>query len=250
MIKTIAKASEVLALYDREHTEWGVRQVAQRLDMAKSSASDLLTSLAEIGVLNRTNRGRYELGWRLVVLSEVLLATAEIRCKAHPVIEEVAAEYQETVHLAILDDTKVVYIDKLEGKQAVRVELTSLGTRLYAHCSALGKVLLAYKPPEDVRRILASEGMPRFTPNTITDEHELAEALEKVRRQGYANDLEEVLPDLCCIAAPVHNYAGAVIAAISMSVPTYRFQRSEIYFRKAILNAAKRIENSMGYFGS
>lgn len=250
MLQTIAKASEVLSLYDRDHTEWGVQQVAQRLGLAKSSAHDLLTSLAEVGFLTRTNKGRYELGWRLVVLSEILLATAEIRCEAHPVMEEIAAQYRETIHLAILDDTKVVYVDKLEGKQAVRVELTSLGTRLYAHCSALGKVLLAYRPVEDVKRIIAIEGLPRFTPNTITDEAELEKVLLDIRKQGYAYDHEEVLPDLCCVGAPVRNYTGHVIAAISMSVPTYRFQRSELSFRQAIVSAAKQIEERLGYYGT
>lgn len=250
MLKTIAKASEVLSLYDRDHTEWGVQQVAQRLGLAKSSAYDLLSSLAEVGFLAKTDKGRYGLGWRLVVLSEILLATSELRREALPVMEEIAAKYQETIHLAILDDTKVVYINKLEGKQTVRVELTSLGTRLYAHCSALGKVLLAYRPKEDVKRIIATEGLPRFTPNTITEEAELEETLLNVRKQGFAVDQEEVLPDLCCVAAPVHNYTGHVVAAISMSVPTYRFQRSEIYFRKGIIAAARRIEARLGYFGA
>ncbi len=248
MLKTIAKVSKLLSLYDREHTEWGTQQVAQRLGIAKSSAHDLLASLAEVGFLTRTDKGRYTLGWRLVALGEILLSTAEIRCQAHPIMEEIAAQYQETIHLAILDDTKVVYIDKLEGNQAVRVELTSLGTRLHAHCSAVGKVLLAYRPVEDVKRIIAIEGLPRFTPNTITDEAKLEEALLNIRKQGYAYDREEVLLDLCCIGAPVRDYTGRVVAAISMSVPTYRFQRSELTYRRAIISAAKRIEEKLGYY--
>jgi DNA-binding IclR family transcriptional regulator len=218
--------------------------------MAKSSAHDLLTSLAEVGFLSKTGEGRYQLGWRLVVLSETLLATTELRCEAHPVMEEIAAQYQETIHLAILDDTKVVYIDKLEGKQAVRVDITSLGTRLYAHCSAVGKVLLAFRPVEDVRRIIAVEGMPSFTPNTITQLDALEQELVKIRRQGYAYDQEEILPDLCCVGAPVRNYTGHVIAALSMSVPTYRFQRSETSFRKAVISAAKTIAERLGYYGN
>jgi DNA-binding IclR family transcriptional regulator len=250
MLHTIEKASQVLSLYDRDHTEWGVRQVAQHLGLAKSSAHDLMTSLAEIGLLCRTDEGRYQLGWRLVVLSETLLATTELRCEARPVMEEVAAQYHETIHLAILDDTKVVYIHKLEGRQAVRVELTSLGTRLYAHCSAVGKVLLAYQNLEEVKRIVAVEGLPRFTDKTITTLADLEQTLAKVREQGYAYDQEEILPDLCCVGAPVRDHAGHVIAAISMSVPTYRFQRSEMIFRKAIVSAGKTISERLGYYGN
>jgi DNA-binding IclR family transcriptional regulator len=249
MLQTIEKASEVLALFDRDHIEWGVREVAETLGLAKSSAHDLLASLAQVGLLGKTEAGRYRLGWRLVTLSEILLATTELRREARPFMEELAAHYQETIHLAILDDTKVVYVDKLEGRQAVRVELTSLGTRLYAHCSALGKVLLAYRPEQDVQRILQSEGLPRFTPNTITDEGELLQALGKIRKQGYAYDLEEILPDLCCVGAPIRNHTGQVIAAISMSVPAYRFQRSQAELRRAIMRTARLVSERLGCYG-
>lgn len=250
MLQTIEKASEVLALFDRDHTEWGVREVAERLDLAKSSAHDLLTSLAEVGLLGKTEAGRYRLGWRLVTLSETLLATTELRREARPRLEELAAQYQETIHLAILDDTQVVYVDKLEGRQAVRVELTSLGTRLYPHCSALGKVLLAYRPEVDVKRIVKINGLPRFTPHTITDEAELMQALARIRKQGYAYDLEEILPDLCCVGAPVRDHTGTVIAALSMSIPAYRFQRSQAEFRKAIMQTGKMISERLGYYRS
>jgi IclR family KDG regulon transcriptional repressor len=165
-------------------------------------------------------------------------------------MEELADQYRETIHLAVLDDSQVVYVDKLEGKQAVRVELTSLGTRLYAHCSALGKVLLAHEPEENVKRIVKLEGLPRFTANTITDAGELEQALVKVRKQGYATDQEEILSDLCCIGAPIHDHTGQVIAAISMSVPAYRFQRSQVELRKAVMRTGNLISERLGYYGS
>jgi DNA-binding IclR family transcriptional regulator len=248
MLQTIQKASEVLSLFDREHTEWGVREVAEKLKTAKSSTHDLMSSLAQVGFLQKTEDGRYRLGWRLVTMSETLLFTTELRKESRPVLEELAAQYQETVHLAVLDDTQVVYVDKLEGKQAVRVELTSLGARLYAHCSALGKVLLAYRSEGEVKRIIEEAGLPRFTPNTITNEDELFQTLAKIRKQGYAYDLEEILPDLCCVGAPIYNYTGQVIAAISMSIPAYRFRRSQLEYRDAIVRTAKIISERLGYY--
>jgi DNA-binding IclR family transcriptional regulator len=250
MLRTIEKASTLLALFDRDHAEWGVREVADALDLPKSSAHDLLTSLAQAGLLSKTEEGRYRLGWRLVTLSETLLVTTELRREARPVLDELAAQYRETIHLAILDDTKVVYVDKLEGQQAVRVELTSLGTRLYPHCSALGKVLLAYRPEAEVKRIVKVNGLPRFTANTITHEDELEQALARIRKQGYACDMEEILPDLCCVGTPVRNHTGHVIAAISMSIPAYRFQRSQMEFRKAVVGAGRMISERLGYYGS
>jgi DNA-binding IclR family transcriptional regulator len=224
--------------------------VAEKLKIAKSSAFDLLSSLAQIGFLNKTEDSRYRLGWRLVMMSETLLATTELRQEARPVLEELAAQYKETIHLAVLDDTKVVYADKLEGQQAVRVELTSLGTRLYPHCSALGKVLLAYIPEEEVRRIVQQAGLPRMTANTITDEEELQQSLAKIRKQGYAYDLEEILPDLCCVGAPIYNYSGQVIAAVSMSIPAYRFRRAQKEYRDAIVRTAKIISERLGFYGT
>jgi len=248
MLQTIQKAGELLALYDREHTEWGVREVAAKLKVAKSSAHDLMSSLAKLGFLNKTEDNRYRLGWRLVTLSETLLATTELRKEAHPVMEDLASRYQETIHLAVLDDTKAVYVDKLEGRQAVRVELTSLGARLYAHCSALGKVLLAYSNEDEVKRIIQTAGLPRFTDNTITNEDALLQTLVKIQKQGYAYDLEEILPDLCCVAAPIYNHMGQVIAAISMSIPAYRFRRSQAEYRDAIVRTAKIISKRLGYY--
>jgi len=248
MLQTIQKAGELLALYDREHTEWGVREVASKLKMAKSSTHDLMASLAKLGFLNKTDDSRYRLGWRLVTLSETLLATTELRKEAHPILEELASRYQETIHLAVLDDTQAVYVDKLEGRQAVRVELTSLGARLYAHCSALGKVLLAYSEEDEVRRIIQTAGLPRFTDNTITNEEDLLQNLAKIRKQGFAYDLEEILPDLCCVAAPIYDYSGNVIAAISMSIPAFRFRRSQTEYRDAVIRAGRAISKHLGYF--
>jgi DNA-binding IclR family transcriptional regulator len=129
------------------------------------------------------------------------------------------------------------------------VELTSLGARLYAHCSALGKVLLAYSEENEVRRIIKTAGLPRFTQNTITDEDELLQNLARIRKQGYAYDLEEILPDLCCVGAPIYNHKGQVIAAVSMSIPAFRFRRSQTEFREAVMRTAKIISKRLGYYG-
>jgi len=246
MLGTILKAGQILALFDREHTEWRVSDVAETLGIAKSSAHDLLSSLTHIGVLSQTDEGRYRLGWKLVELSEILLATTELRAVAHPVLEQLMHVYQETLHLAILEKGKVVYLDKLEGKQTIRVELTGLGTHLYPHCSGLGKVLLAHLPWGCVEAIIAEQGLPRFTDQTITAADALQAELLRVRERGYAYDMGEIIPDLRCVAAPVRNYSGRVVAAISMSVPAYRFERSHETYRSAIVHAGKLISRHMG----
>jgi len=248
MLNTIRKAGEVLDLFDRDHPEWGVSEAAQRLGTAKSSTHDLMASLVQIGLLSQTDKGRYRLGWRIVDLSEALLATTTLRTVARPFMKELIDTYQETIHLALLERGKVVYLDKLEGRQAIRVELTGLGVHLYPHCSALGKVLLADLPWEEVKAIIDQQGMPRFTDHTITAEEGLRQELCTVASQGYAFDLEEILPDLCCVGAPIRDYRGRVIAAISMSVPAYRLKRSRDDFRNAIVRSGKMISRQLGYY--
>lgn len=248
MLSTILKAGEVLSLFDRDHPEWGISEVAEQLGAARSSVHDLMASLVHIGLLSHTDKGRYRLGWRIVDLSEALLATTTLRTVARPFLQQLIDTYQETIHLALLEKGKVVYLDKLEGRQAIRVELTGLGVHLYPHCSALGKALLAGLSWECVEGMIAQQGLPRFTENTITDIKRLQEELEKVRQQGYAYDLEEIVPDLCCVGAPIRDYHGQVIAAISMSLPAYRFKRSCEEFRKAIVRAGKMISHQLGYY--
>jgi len=135
----------------------------------------------------------------------------------------------------------------MEGTRAVRVHLTGLGRRLPAHCSALGKVLLAYQPWKEVERIIEEQGMPAFTSNTITTLEALDEELMRVRRQGYAVDNEEISPELCCIAAPIRDVTRRVIAAMSFSVPAYRFKSNKERYRKAIMEACRRVSCKLGY---
>jgi DNA-binding IclR family transcriptional regulator len=250
MLNTILKAGEVLSLYDHEHAEWRVSDVAEVMGIAKSSAHDLMSSLTQIGLLSQTDQGRYRLGWKIVELSETLLATTELRSVARPVMEELMYAYQETLHLAILQKGKVVYVDKIEGKQTIRVELTGLGTHLYPHCSGVGKVLLAHLPWSYVEDIIAEQGLPHFTDRTIVEVEQLKIELTKVREEGCAYDMGEIIPDLRCVAAPIRDYKGRVIASISMSVPFYRFERSHQQFRLAIVRAAQTISRYLGYIDS
>ena len=247
MLGTIRKVGKILELFNGERSEWRLSDIAQTLGIAKSSAHDLVSSLAGIGLLSQTEQGRYRLGWKLVELSEILLETTELRGAARPVIEHVNQLYQETLHLGILDRGKVVYIDTIEGLQTIRVELSNLGSHLYPHCSGVGKVLLAHLPNSVVDRILEENGMPSFTDQTITDRSALKAELSSIRSKGYGYDMGEILVDVRCVAAPIFNFKGDVIAALSMSVPAYRFERSEHEYRCAVIAASNQISRYMGY---
>jgi len=246
MSQTMKKAMRVLDLFSLERPEWGVSEVAKALGFPKSTTSELMSDLAAQRLLSRATKGRYRLGWRLFELSQTLLDTTEFRVEARRVMEELVGCWRETVHLAVLDGVQAVYVEKLQPTPAVKIWISRTGARLPAHCSGVGKVLLAHSKWEHVATLFEDQGMPQLTPNTITTLDVLDEELEQVRERGYAYDHEETLVGLCCVAAPVYGSGGEAIAAISLSVPAYRFRSNESDYTAAILDAARRISENAG----
>lgn len=244
---TIRRVSLVLELFSTERPEWGVGEVAQALEIPASSASEILAKLEEEGLLRRTKGGRYRLGWRVVWMNRVLTETTELKSEAHNAMLRLVSLFGETVHLAALERGQVVYLDKLQGTRAIRVEPTATGAKIHAHCSSVGKVLLAHRPWEEVLEIVEREGMPVFTPNTITSVEDLHEELRAVRERGYAYDLEEGMLELCCVGAPIRDLSGEVVAAMSLSVPLYRFEQSEERYRTTLLSTTREISENLGY---
>lgn len=246
MLQTVQKAADVLNLFSVEHPEWGISELAKTLTFPKSSTSALVSTLTEQGLLRRTNAGRYKLGWRVVALSQVLLTTTDFRTEARRVMESLIARFGETVHLAALESGQVIYVDKLQGTRAIQVSVTGVGYRLPAHCSGVGKVILADHSWEEVVQILNRGMLPR-TPNTITTPEAFRCELEQISAQGFAYDLEEAVEELCCVAAPIRDHSGEVVAAMSLSVPAYRFQQQKDQYRLAIVGAAKQVSENLGY---
>lgn len=248
MLGTIKKTGKILQLFDRETPEWGVSEVAEMLGYAKSSTHDLMSSMAEIGLLQQTDRGRYRLGWKLVDLGQTLVNTTELRAVARPLLEELSAEYRESTQLALMDAGMVLYLDKISGKQLIRAVLNDFGPRVHPHCTALGKTLLAGQPWSQIEEIVTRNELVRMTENTIIDLEQLKIEVARVREEGFAFDMEETMLDLCCVAAPVRDYTGRTVAAISQSVPAYRFQRTRNELRRATVGTAGTISRRLGYY--
>jgi IclR family KDG regulon transcriptional repressor len=249
MLSTVEKTGLVLALFTPDRPEWGVSEVADSLAMPKSSAHALLATLAAIDLLKRTGNARYRLGWRILALSQTLMETAHFRREARRWMAELVAQFGETVHMGTLQLGRVVYTDKLVGTRAVRVEPTAVGAEIPAHCSALGKALLSDLPTERVRDIVAAYGLQAYTAKTITTLEALEHELDHVRKCGYASDIGELMPELCCIAAPILGYGTHVIAAMSMSVPVYRFEEYENIYQRALIEATCDVSERMGHLG-
>jgi DNA-binding IclR family transcriptional regulator len=245
MLLTIESAGRVLSLYTRESPERGVTEVALALGISKSKAHALLASLASVGLLRRTQHGRYRVGWRVLSLNRVLAETTDFHRQARPVLAALGARYGELVHLGALDDGQVVYVDRVKGTHAVQIDASSLGNRLWAHCSGLGKVLLAHLPQAARDEFLDRHGLPALTPNTITDRCALEAELAEVRRRGYALDRGEIVADVHCVAAPIVIPGPTVVAAISMAAPSYRFQARKDVYCHAIARAGTYISQRL-----
>lgn len=247
MLGTFEKARAVLDLYSTERPEWGVSEVARRLALSKSTAHVLLTSLAQMGLLHRTLAGRYRLGFGLLALSEVLLANTPWREVAREEMTRLAGAFGEPVHLAAFDGGQIVNVAGLEGRLAGGVAVPGVGAVLPAHASAGGKVLLAHRPREVVEAVTGASGLERLTDRTLGTPEALAEALERVRAQGYAWEVGERHPDVCAVAAPVRNHNGEVIAAVSLSVPAARFGPRAQPLTEALIHACAQISSRIGY---
>ncbi|MCW2990966.1 MAG: transcriptional regulator, IclR family [Solirubrobacterales bacterium] len=226
MLETIQKIGPALDLFTAEAPEWGVSEAADALAAPKSSTHALLTSMASIGLLERTGGARYRLGWRLLSLSRTLIEGTPYRTAAGRAMRAAVDRCGDTMHLAVFDRGDVVYVESVRAPGAAALP-TAMGTRLPAHPTGVGKVLLAHRTEEEARSIVARTGLRRFTPNTIVTRAGLWRELEQVRRAGVAFDREETIAGLCCVAAPVRGEDGEVVAAVSVSAPTARFARRE-----------------------
>lgn len=168
-LQTVQKIGPVLDLFTVERPEWGVSEVATTIDLPRSSAHALLSSLVDIGILQCRARGRYRIGWRVVELGQALRGTVDVRSCAAPVIDRLVDKYGETTHLAVMERWRVLYVDKVVGTHNITVQGARVGTRLDAHCTAVGKVLLAQLHDAELRRFFDSATLRRRTPTTITD---------------------------------------------------------------------------------
>lgn len=234
MLNTVKKVGPVLELFTPERSEWRMTEIAQALEMPKSSAHSLLSTMADIGLLSTTNQGRYRLGWMLLTLGDRMRVTVDFRSRVQPLMEELAGRLRETVLLAVLDRDQVLYVERAEGTHpTVRLAGVRVGARLPVHCTAVGKVLLADRDPSEVRAIISRAGMKPFTKRSHSTVEDLENDLAHVRSRGAAFDLGEVSPDVFCIAVPVRDHYRSVVAAMSVSVPAYRFDPS----REAVLDA-------------
>jgi DNA-binding IclR family transcriptional regulator len=226
MVGALSHGLAILDLFSEDERVLGVGEMARRLDMHKSSASRLAATLNAAGLLAPAGGpGRYRLGSKLVRLAALAGDRAAVPEVAVPILRGLVDECGETGHVATLDGTEVVTVAVVDGWRSVRLHST-VGKRSPAHATATGKALLAGLGSDEVLRRFGDAGaLEQRTPRTIASVDELLAALPAIRARGCALDSEELEPGLRCVAAPVFDHAGAVVAAVGLSGPASRMTR-------------------------
>lgn len=221
-IQAIERAVAILNAFSADAPELGVTELAERLRLHKSTVHRFLVNLEGAGFVERNPRtSRYRLGLRIFELGGLVLQGMNLWDEALPFLESLVRDSGETGHLAVLDGGEAIYIERVEARRALRIP-SAVGRGYPAHATNLGKVLLAYLPPEELRAVVGKHGLPAYTPNTITDLQRLEAELARIRAQGYAVDNEEYDEGLRCIGAPIQDHTGHVVAALGIGGPVTR----------------------------
>jgi len=228
LIGSLLHGLEILDMYERDRSVIGIGEMAQQLGLHRSTTSRLAATLAAAGYLEPAGEpGRYRLSGKLAALGELAAAEDQVRRAALPYLQSLVQSLGETGHLGVLKGSEAVTVEVVDGWQTVRMH-SWVGKRSPAHCSSMGKALLAGLGADEIDALYPGPRLEARTDQTITDRDELHRHLAGVRERGYAVDCEELEPHLCCVAGPVFDRTGRVVASISVSGPDSRVDAATI----------------------
>lgn len=246
---TVAKALSIIEIL-ASSSDAGINltELSAALTMPKSTAHRYLATLLELNLAERNSTDRFRLGTKVIELAGSFLASSDIRMESEPILEEMAEKTGETVHLAVPSGSEVVYIAKVESRHTLGM-FSHIGTRLPIRCTALGKSILAFSGPDLIQAVFSEPPQSR-TPNTITSNEALREELVLIRTQGFAVDNEENEVGICCVGAPILDYTGRAIAAMSISGPCDRMDQERcIQLGPVLREGVLKISKRKGYAG-
>ena len=228
-------------------------EISESIDLNPSTTFRMLSTLSYHRYVRRNETtNQYQLGLACLELAQGYTLSDNLRRVALPELEALRDETKETVHLVVLDQMHIVYIEKIPGLHAIGIMSSRVGRRAPAYCTGVGKVLLAYLNEDQVRSFYDQNGFHRFTSTTITDLNLLMQQLAQVRCQGYAVDKGEHEDEVRCVAAPIFDMEGKAVAAISISGPALRMDPIEENYPliERAKETALRISQEMGYLAN
>lgn len=247
--KAVERALSILELVSDSKKGMTNADLSRRLDIPKSSASYILRVLENRAYLRRGSDGKYLLGLRLMSLTSDALSHMDVRDIAKPELQKFLKDSRlPEAHLAILDNGRAVYIEKVEAEDSfIKMDIW-VGHRLPVHTTAIGKVLVAYLPKEEIAEILKARGMEKKTRKSITTAEKFLREATKVRKFGFAVDNEENSVGVRCIAAPIFDAKGIVVAACGTSSTILQIDEQNLpKFVELIKESADRVSRQLGY---
>ena len=222
-VQAVDRALEVLSCFSLTNPELNLAEISELADLPKPTVFRLLASLEAAKFVELTgDKQRYTVGIRLFELGQIYQSNLSIEHVITPFMQEITRKHDIVCNLGILDEGQVVYIASSDPGGPFR-HVPIIGYRHYVHCSALGKSLLIDHEEEEIEEILEDRGMPPLSPHTLTEPEEFLEDLGQARRQGYTVDDQEGAVGIFCLAVPIRNRKGQVVAALSISGPSPKF---------------------------
>ncbi|AGC67819.1 pectin degradation repressor protein KdgR [Thermoclostridium stercorarium subsp. stercorarium DSM 8532] len=249
-VQTLDRTFDIIELLAVTPNGMGVTEIGQKLGLHKSTVYRLINALVRRGYLEKDqNTGLYKIGPKFIEISGLYVRQIELKTEAAPFMRHLTELTGQVTHLAILDETEVVYIEKIEVMQSLRM-YSQIGKRVPVHCSALGKVLLSGQNSDYQEQVLGKIKYIRYTENTVKDADEFKRELEMVRQKGWAIDNEEHEIGIRCIAAPVRDFTGKIIAALSITGSKNIISPDkDEYYGKLVVEAADNISRRLGFTG-
>lgn len=247
-LQSVSNAIRVLEALDATHPEMGVTDLAKHLNLHKSIVFRLLKTLEAHGWIRQQPNRKYTLSLRAFEIGYRVVSRMGLGLEIQPLLEELAQRTAETVNVGVRDGKDIIYINKVTSAKVLRVE-AQLGVRMPAHCTAMGKILLAYASRAERDEFIAgAERLPRATAKSIEDPQELNEVLDRVRAQGYAWSEGELFEEISCVAAPIRDFAGRVIAALSLAMQSHSCTgERRAYLEREVKKTADLISRRNGY---
>ena len=247
-VQSLDRAFDILELLAGERRGMMLTDIGRHLDLHKSTVHRLLASLKDRGYIEQeAETGRYRLGLGFIALTSQYLNNLEIKTEAEPHLRRLSEKLGETVFLATLQDGNVVYLDKVEQFDGLR-RYSIIGKRAPLHCTSLGKALIMGLPVSTVRELVGEGPFEQVTPSTNTNPDILMRELELSRQRGWSQDIEEYNAGVSCVGAPVKDYRGVSIAAISSAWEGTKSPAAVIEAGRQIKAVADDISAHLGFF--
>jgi IclR family transcriptional regulator, KDG regulon repressor len=247
-IHVIDRAAQILDCFGFDHQELSVSEIGAKTHLHRSTAHRILMALEYNDLIQQNSEnGKYRLGMKLFRLGHQAVSHLNLREICRPFLTRVVNETKETVHLAVLDENQVLYLDKVEGPHALRMP-SRVGRRIPTYCTSLGKAMLSCLDDQEVKNIFREHALHSYTANTVKSLSQLLTDLRVIRKRGYSVDNEEIEIGLRCVGAPIKDYTGAMVAAISVAAPSARLSSQKIpTVGRLVVRTAEEISEKLGY---